>query len=168
MAHSSAPVEPLGPNTPVYGIEGMNVFCRSMENLHETVRFYTEALGLPFFLPYEEGQDYAAISLGAATIWLKVSPEEYLPLAPEQGGHIAMAVENLEEACAVLEGRVTWTSPIGRWDLPEDTYYRYRRLCDPAGNLLFIIECHDAKSPNGRGGAGYRPADVGRGPHPEE
>lgn len=151
----------------IYGVEGINVFCRDIAQMEEVAHFYTEILGLKWFLPYEPGQDYAAISTGTITLWLRPSLPGHLPVALGQTGQVALAVESLEASIEALGDRVTWDSATGRWDFPNGVYYRYRRIIDPAGNLMFLIECHDEKSPAGPGGPGYRPHEVGLPPRPE-
>lgn len=156
----------------VYGVEGINLFCSSTEEIAEMVRFYTERVGLPLFLPYQPGQTWAAVSTGgvkeSTCLWFVLRPADFVKGAEQQPGHVALSVIDLEAACAKLEGHVRWAAPIGRWDLPQDTYYRFRRFFDPAGNLMFLIEGHDRKSPLGVGGDGYRPAEVHLGPRAEQ
>ena len=150
-----------------YGVEGFNVYCDGAEGVAECVKFYSETLGLPFLIPYEQGGEYAAFDLVHVSLWLRPRPAGF---REEKGrdGHAALATTDIEMTCQELEGKVDWADEsICRWDFPDGTHYRFRGFYDPAGNLMWIIEPHDKHSPMGPGGNTWRSDRVGMRPGPE-
>ena len=122
-------------------------------NVQRLVDFYHGVLGLPFFLPYEPSEQWAALDTGNLTLYIFVteSPE---PIArrtavnlqdPPGFDSFAFEVDNLDEAVAALEGKVRWVTdePI-HWRHPSGTHYRYRPMFDPDGNMLYVTEPHKA------------------------
>jgi catechol 2,3-dioxygenase-like lactoylglutathione lyase family enzyme len=131
-------------------IDNMDILTHDVPRL---VAFYHDLLGLPFHLPYDDPEEWAAIDLGNLTLYIfrsqvgehagrrtAVNPEN----AP---GYDSMAfeVDDLDAALAELEGRVEWAAqePI-HWEHPSGTWYRYRPFYDPDGNMLYVTEPHQA------------------------
>ena len=147
-----------------YGVEGFNVYCTDKAEFDACVKFYSENLGLPFLIPYEEGYDYAAFDLTHVSLWVR---PRAAGVQKEKGrdGHVALATLDLEAAVAEYDGKVEWADEgICRWDFPDGTHYRYRSFYDPAGNMLWMIEPHDKHSKHGPGGPTWRPDRVGMPP----
>jgi len=128
-------------------IDNMDIFTRDLARL---VAFYSETLGLHFFLPYTAGQKWAAIDFGNLTVYIfqvdqgehpprrTVATSEYPGLAS-----FAFEVDNLEAAMRALDGKVEWMRDKPEiWRHPSGTYYRYRSFYDPDGNMMYITEPH--------------------------
>jgi hypothetical protein len=107
----------------------------------------------PFFLPYAEDEEWAAIDAGNLTIYIfKSERGEHAPrrtaINPENApgfDSFAFEVDDLDAAISELDGRVEWTNPdIIEWRHPSGTWYRYRPFYDPEGNMLYVTEPHKA------------------------
>ena len=131
-----------------FRIDNFDVYCSDARGM---AVFYHDVLGLPYFLPYEEGAGWAALQAGDVTIYLFESPGEHA--APRTNvteenppgiDSFAFAVADLEAAVAELDGTVKWAGEPERWDHPSGTWYRYRSFHDPEGNLLHLTEPHKA------------------------
>jgi len=129
----------------------MDILCKDAEKL---VKFYHETLGLPFFLPHESGQDWAAIDAGNITIYIFTSEvgvhaPRRTPVNPENPPGIdsfAFEVDDLDTAIATLtERKVEWAGDITHWKHPTGTWYRYRPFYDPEGNMLYVTEPHKVR-----------------------
>ena len=128
-------------------IDNMDILSRDVDRL---VRFYHDVLGLPFHLPYEKDEEWAAINLGNVTLYIfKSEVGEHAPRrtavnldnAPGYDS-IAFEVDDLDETEAELDGHVEWVDDRIEWKHPNGTWYRYRPFFDPDGNMLYITEPH--------------------------
>jgi isopenicillin-N N-acyltransferase-like protein len=131
-------------------IDNLDILCKDVAAV---VSFYHETLGLPFFLPYAEDEEWAAIDAGNLTIYIfKSERGEHAPrrtaINPENApgfDSFAFEVDDLDAAISELDGRVEWTNPdIIEWRHPSGTWYRYRPFYDPEGNMLYVTEPHKA------------------------
>ncbi len=130
-------------------IDNLDVLCRDLDVM---ARFYHEVLGLPFFLPYEQEKDWAAIQAGDVTIYLLRTPVgDHTPRRtsvteqdPPGIDSFAFEVTDLQTAVASLDGRVQWAGPAATWEHRGGTFYRHRAFYDPEGNLLHLTEPHKA------------------------
>jgi glyoxylase I family protein len=120
-------------------------------NVHRLVDFYHGVLGLPFFLPYQREEHWAAIDTGNLTLYIfrttnpTPNPRRTAVNLEDPPGFdsFAFEVDDLDEAVAALEGKVRWVTdePI-EWRHPSGTHYRYRPMFDPDGNMLYVTEPH--------------------------
>lgn len=132
-------------------IDNMDILTRDVDTL---VQFYHGVLGLPFHLPYEKDEEWAAIDLGNVTLYLfKSEVGEHAPrrtaVNPDNApgyDSIAFEVDDLDAAEAELDGQVEWVDERIEWKHPSGTWYRYRPFFDPDGNMLYITEPHIAET----------------------
>jgi predicted enzyme related to lactoylglutathione lyase len=131
-------------------IDNLDILCKDVAAV---VSFYHETLGLPFFLPYAEDEEWAAIDAGNLTIYIFKSERgehapRRTPVNPENApgfDSFAFEVDDLDAAISELDGRVEWANPdIIEWKHPSGTWYRYRPFYDPEGNMLYVTEPHKA------------------------
>ena len=128
-------------------IDNFDILCSDAEVL---ARFYTETLGLKFFLPYEPGQGWASIDAGNLTIYIFTGAGPSEPRrTPDNDTNrpgfdsFAFDVDDLDAAVAELSERgVDWAGDVTRWEHPNGTWYRYRPFYDPEGNMLYVTEPH--------------------------
>jgi isopenicillin-N N-acyltransferase-like protein len=129
-------------------IDNTDILTHDVDKL---ASFYNEVLGLPFHLPYEPGEGWAAIDCGNVVIYImKSEVGEHLPARTEVNAEnppgidsYAFEVDDLDAAFGELDGRVKWvTDHEIPWRHPSGTWYRYRPFLDPDGNLLYITEPH--------------------------
>lgn len=121
-------------------------------DVHKLVDFYHGVLGLPFHLPYEPDEEWAAIDAGNLTIYVfKSEAGEHAPRRTEVNpdnppglDSFAFEVDDLDTAISELDGRVDWVSDVISWDHPSGAWYRYRPFYDPDGNMLYVTEPHRA------------------------
>lgn len=134
-------------------IDNMDILTRDVGRL---VDFYHGVLGLPFFLPYQAEEEWAAIDLGNLTLYLfKSEVGEHAPrrteINPDNApgmDSFAFEVDDLDEALRELQGKVEWvTEETITWKHPAGTWYRYRPFYDPDGNMLYVTEPHPAELP---------------------
>lgn len=127
-------------------IDNMDIYTKKLPRL---VEFYTQTLGLKFFLPYEAANGWAAIDFGNLTLYMfEANLGEHAP--PRPGNRrvpgidaFAFEVDDVDKAVRALEGKVTWCQPaIELWSHPSGTHYRYRAFYDPDGNKLYVTEPH--------------------------
>ena len=129
-------------------IDNLDILCRDLRAVAE---FYHDTLGLEYFLPYQPELGWAALSAGNLTIYVFQTDagehatrrtainEENAPGFDS----IAFDVDDLDEALAGLEGRVTWAHPeVITWKHPSGIWYRYRPFYDPEGNMVYVTEPH--------------------------
>lgn len=131
-------------------IDNLDLLCRDVQAI---VDFYHGVLGLPFHLPYEPGEGWVALDAGNLTIYVfATTNEEGEPRRTPVNevnrpgwDSIAFETDDLDAAIAALEGKVEWAAeePI-EWKHPSGTWYRYRPLYDPEGNMLYVTEPHQA------------------------
>lgn len=130
-----------------------------VRDLRKTIEFYHDTLGLPFFLPYEPEEGWAAIDAGNLTFYIiETQAGEHAPRrsvvnaeSPPGLDSFAFEVDDLDASIAALDGKVEWAGPVTRSDHPL-AWYRYRGMYDPEGNLLYITEPHIGPNPAaGRG-----------------
>lgn len=129
-------------------IDNMDLLTPDVQRL---VDFYHGLLGLPFFLPYEPDERWAAIDTGNVTLYIfhttNTTPNPRRTAVnledPPGFDSFAFEVESLDAAVAALDGQVRWVTeePI-EWRHPNGTHYRYRPLFDPDGNMLYVTEPH--------------------------
>lgn len=130
-------------------IDNTDILTRDVPKL---VDFYHGVLGLPFHLPYEAGEEWAAINAGNLTIYVfKSEAGEHSPRRTEINpdnlpglDSFAFEVDDLDVAIAELDGKVDWVADVITWDHPSGAWYRYRPFYDPDGNLLYVTEPHRA------------------------
>jgi isopenicillin-N N-acyltransferase-like protein len=128
-------------------LDNIDIWCRDASTM---VSFYTGIIGLKLFLPFEEGQNWAAIQAGDVTLYIfettagERAPRRVGSLSEDPPGldSFALAVEDLDAEIARLDGKVEWCGEAERWDHPSGVWYRSRVLYDPEGNLLHITEPH--------------------------
>jgi isopenicillin-N N-acyltransferase-like protein len=97
-------------------IDNLDILCKDVAAV---VSFYHETLGLPFFLPYAEDEEWAAIDAGNLTIYIfKSERGEHAPrrtaINPENApgfDSFAFEVDDLDAAISELDGRVEWANP---------------------------------------------------------
>ncbi len=132
-------------------IDNLDVLCHDLDAM---VSFYHDVLGFPFFLPYEQDKDWAAIQAGDVTVYILRTPAggrvprrtSVTEQDPPGIDSFAFEVADLEAAIADLDGRVRWAGPAETWEHPGGTFYRHRAFYDPEGNLLHLTEPHKAAS----------------------
>ncbi|MFW0796007.1 C45 family autoproteolytic acyltransferase/hydrolase [Gordonia sp. CPCC 205515] len=130
-------------------IDNMDILSHDVDRL---ARFYTETLGLSYFLPYERDENWAAIDMGNVTLYIFEStvgehePRRTAINAENAPGmdSFAFEVDDLDAAEAALEGKVEWVDERIEWKHPNGTWYRYRPFFDPDGNMLYVTEPHVA------------------------
>lgn len=134
------------------GIDNADILTPDVDRL---VDFYHGVLGLPFFLPYESGQGWAAIDTGNVVIYIfdtKVGTHEprRTPVNADNApgfDSMALSVSDLDEVVTYLEGKVEWASDaIIPWHHPSGVWYRFRPFYDPDGNMIYATEPHTEKS----------------------
>ncbi|AWW43490.1 hypothetical protein ADL00_26735 [Streptomyces sp. AS58] len=113
--------------------------------------FYHGVLGLPFFLPHEADDDWFALQAGDVTLFFFPGTGAHPPRLDENGAvnppgieSIAWAVDDLDAAVAVLDGKVEWVGEEKTWTHPSGRWYRMRTFYDPEGNKVWITEPHTA------------------------
>ena len=131
-------------------IDNMDILSNNFDKM---VEFYTETLGLDFFLPFEPGEGWAAIDFGNLTLYL-FATEHAAPVFrrtgineqdPQGYDSIAFAVDSLDEAFAELDGKVEWvTGEKTVWEHPSGRWYQYRAFFDPDGNMIYVTEPHES------------------------
>lgn len=128
-----------------------------VRDLEKVVAFYHETLGLPFLLPYTPEEGYASIDCGNLALFIfQTDAGEHAPRrsivntesAPGLDS-FAFTVEDLDEAIRDLDGKVEWAGDITRWDHPSGTWWRYRGIYDPEGNLFYVTEPHHGRKQSG-------------------
>lgn len=130
-------------------IDNMDILTRDVGRL---VDFYHHTLGLPFYLPYEPEEEWAAIDFGNLTLYIFKSevgdhaPRRTAVNAENAPGvdSFAFEVDDLDAAEAAIDGKVEWVDERIEWKHPSGTWYRYRPFYDPDGNMLYITEPHPA------------------------
>ncbi|CUR58008.1 putative acyltransferase [metagenome] len=130
-------------------IDNMDILTRDVDRL---VDFYHGVLGLPFHLPYEKEEEWAAIDLGNLTLYLfKSEVGEHAPKRTAVNlenapGYDSMAfeVDDLDATESELDGQVEWVDERIEWKHPSGAWYRYRPFFDPDGNMVYITEPHRA------------------------
>jgi len=129
-------------------IDNMDILTHDVQRL---VGFYHGVLGLPFQLPYEAAEEWAAIDMGNVTLYLFKSEvgahpgrrTEVNAENPPGLDSFAFEVDDLDEAVAALDGKVDWVCAEEIvWRHPSGTWYRYRPFHDPDGNMLYVTEPH--------------------------
>ncbi|MCV7422468.1 acyltransferase [Mycobacterium yunnanensis] len=128
-------------------IDNMDILTKDVQAL---VDFYHGTLGLPFHLPYEPDEEWAAIDFGNLTLYIfKSEVGEHAPrrtaVNPDNAPGLdsfAFEVDDLDESEAYLDGKVEWVDQRIEWKHPSGTWYRYRPFFDPDGNMLYITEPH--------------------------
>jgi isopenicillin-N N-acyltransferase-like protein len=129
-------------------IDNTDILTHDVKRL---VDFYHGVLGLPFFLPYDDPEEWAAIEAGNITIYIfRSTVGEHAPRRTEVNpdnppglDSFAFAVDDLDAAVAELDGKVEWvTTEQIDWKHPSGTWYRYRPFYDPDGNMLYVTEPH--------------------------
>jgi glyoxylase I family protein len=131
-------------------IDNMDILTNDVQRL---VDFYHGLLGLPFFLPYQPEERWAALDTGNLTLYLfhttnrTLNPKRTAVNLEDPPGLDSFAFEaaDLDEAVAALDGKVRWVTaePID-WRHPSGVWYRYRPMFDPDGNMLYVTEPHKA------------------------
>jgi catechol 2,3-dioxygenase-like lactoylglutathione lyase family enzyme len=129
-------------------IDNLDILCKDVQAL---VDFYHGKLDLPFLLPYEPEEGWAAIDAGNLTIYIFRSDvgeraRRRTPINPDNPPGLdsfAFEVDDLDEAILDLDGEVEWASDeIITWEHPSGRWYRYRPFYDPEGNMLYVHEPH--------------------------
>lgn len=128
-------------------IDNMDILTKDVQRL---VDFYHGTLGLPFYLPYEPEQEWAAIDFGNLTLYIfrsevgEHAPRRTAVNADNAPGmdSFAFEVDDLDASEAYLDGKVDWVDERIEWKHPNGTWYRYRPFFDPDGNMLYITEPH--------------------------
>jgi len=145
-------------NAGIYALDSMDIVYENPGDLKPMLDFYTRILGLPFHIPYTEGQEWFAVDAGNIQIFVVPRWDRSTAPVPREtyNYQIGFGVPDLDAAIAELDGKVTWTAEIGRWNHVNNTYYRFRRFADPIGTRIFVMECRHAKSPLGVAGSDYR------------
>jgi len=140
-------------------IDNMDILCKDVQPM---VDFYHGTLGLPFLLPYQPEEEWAAIEAGNVTIYIfksEVGEHEprRTPINPENApgfDSFAFEIADLDEAVAALDGKVEWASDeVITWRHPGGTWYRYRPFYDPEGNMIYVTEPHKVGVPVGSAAA---------------
>jgi isopenicillin-N N-acyltransferase-like protein len=129
-------------------IDNMDILCKDVPAM---VDFYHGTLGLPFLLPYQPEEEWAAVEAGNVTIYIfksEVGEHEprRTPVNPENPPGLdsfAFEIADLDDAVAALDGKVSWASDeVITWRHPSGTWYRYRPFYDPEGNMVYVTEPH--------------------------
>lgn len=137
-------------------VDNMDILTNDVPKLAE---FYTEVLGFPFFMPYEETDvpedQWASIDFGNLVLYIfhttrqgEVFRRTAVNLEDPVGyDTIAFEVDDLDEAVAELDGKVEWVQEIITWKHPSGVWYRYRPFFDPDGNMMYVTEPHVENRP---------------------
>lgn len=130
-------------------IDNMDILTTDVGKL---VDFYHGVLGLPFFLPYVQGEEWTALDCGNLTLYIfktnsaVPSPERRTAVNLEDPPGLdsfAFEVDDLDSALAELEGNVDWAfDEVITWEHPNGIWYRYRPFFDPDGTMLYVTEPH--------------------------
>ena len=130
-------------------IDNVDLLCADADAMAD---FYHGVLGLPFYLPYEPGEGWVALDAGNLTIY--VFQTENADREPRRTpvnevnrpgwDSIAFQVDDLDAEIARLDGRVEWAADVIKWEHPSGTWYRYRPMYDPEGNMFYVTEPHPA------------------------
>src|SRR5215468_4162223 len=118
-------------------IDNMDILSRDVDRL---VEFYHGTLGLPFHLPYEKDEEWAAINMGNVTLYIfKSQVGEHAPRRTAVNPDNAPGYDSIAFQVEWVDERIEWKHPNGTW-------YRYRPFFDPDGNMLYITEPHIAET----------------------
>jgi len=134
------PLEPLH-------VDNLDLVCRDIKPMRA---FYQDLLGLPLLFPFEEGSGWFAVQAGPVTLYVfetssRVDNVVRVHVASEDPPGLSafgLSVNDLDAAIVELDGRVTWAGETREWRHPAGTWYRFRPLRDPEGNVLSITETH--------------------------
>jgi catechol 2,3-dioxygenase-like lactoylglutathione lyase family enzyme len=130
------------------GVDNYDILCTSVDRM---ARFYTEVVGMEFFLPYEEGAGWASLNAGNIRLFLIQTPLDGAPARrtsdnatnPPGLDSFAFAVPDLDEAMRELdEAAIEWAGELIEWHHPSGAWYRYRAFYDPEGNMMYVTEPH--------------------------
>ena len=127
------------------GVLNFDILCT---DVHAQAAFYHEVLGLPLIDPYLPAEDWAAIDVGGAALFLlgTENGDREPRRAPGVGGRpgldsLALQVDDLDASVAVLDGRVDWAQDAPTvWEHPSGIAYRFRGLYDREDNLVYLSE----------------------------
>ncbi|MCX6023901.1 MAG: VOC family protein [Chloroflexi bacterium] len=118
----------------------------AVRDLGRTLAFFQEKLGVAPSRPYEPGQTGNSVSLGDVSFYIFQTAREDSPAVgrtpnfpqnPAGIDHIAIEVEDIEDAGRQLEGRgVVFVQDI----VGAPGQFRYRGFEDPDGNMFYIIQ----------------------------
>lgn len=128
-------------------IDNVDLLCNDLE---ATVAFYHEVIGLPYFLPYEPDQGWAALDAGNLTLYIFATtnterePRRTTANEINRPGwdSLAFETEDLDATIAELDDKVEWADDVIKWEHPSGTWYRYRPIYDPEGNMFYVTEPH--------------------------
>ena len=101
-----------------------------VRNMDHAVKFYTETLGLPLRIRFENY--WAEVDAGPITIGLHPSDDGK---KPTQGGTASFLVDNIEAMVAELKKKGAKVSKIFT---PERG--KFAMITDPDGNMIHIVE----------------------------
>jgi catechol 2,3-dioxygenase-like lactoylglutathione lyase family enzyme len=130
------------------GIDNLDILCNDVDRM---ASYYHDVLGLPFFYTHEPGQGWACLDAGNLRIYLvetpveRAEPQRSADQSSNPPGYdlIAFTVDDLDAAQAELDRRqIEWVGEVITWEHPSGTWYRYRAIRDPEGNLVYITEPH--------------------------
>ena len=131
---------------------GSTTWTSSPTTSDSMVDFYHVILGLPFHLPYEPEEEWAAIEAGQRDpLHLQVRGGRACsaPHGGEPGERARLRLLRVRDGRPGRGGGRTGRSGrVGgrayQWKHPNGTWYRYRPFFDPEGNMLYITEPHIA------------------------
>jgi catechol 2,3-dioxygenase-like lactoylglutathione lyase family enzyme len=125
-----------------------------VNDLQKTVDFYNGVMGLDFFLPYDPDSGWVALDCGNLTLYIfETTTTERNPRRTTQNevnrpgwDSMAFEVDDLDATIAEFDGKVEWADEIIKWEHPSGTWYRYRPIYDPEGNMFYVTEPHKVGS----------------------
>lgn len=135
-------------------LDNFDVLCTDIARM---VKFYHELLGLPLYLPYQPGQEWAVVDVGNAQIWFFESKTgEHATRRthiyadnPPGIDSFAFEVEDFDAAHAELTSLgIEWGAPdVMHLEPAPGAWYRYRPFYDPEGNKMYLLQSHSRRNP---------------------
>lgn len=126
--------------------DNIDILCNDTDAM---AAFYHDVLGLPFLFPHEPGDDWFAVQAGSVTVYFFLGkgahPTPFVADSDENPPGLecfSLAVDDLDEAIAALDGKVSWLGDVEEWHHPSGTWYRFRYFHDPEGNKVSVTEPH--------------------------
>ena len=130
----------------IKGIETLDILTPDVPRM---ANFYNGTLGIPFYIPWNGEKDLCSLDIGGLVVCLmhtnnKTPPPHHsmqFDTDPSGFDSIALAVDNIHEAFAALDGKVDWVrrEPV-ELRYPNGAYHINFAFHDPDGNMIYIQE----------------------------